>query len=128
MRSDKYVFDHAHAGERAVVLERAHHAARGDAVRRQAEDRLAREAHAAAGRGEGARDQVEGGGLARAVGADHAEDLAFADLEVERLHGRQAAEALAQLLDLENRSHSPIKPAGWKRIAVTIRTPNTSAW
>src|SRR6266850_2190049 len=128
MRADQHVVDHGHAGERPVVLEGSHHAARSDAVRRQAEDRLAGEAHLAARRRIGAGDDVEGGRLAGAVRADHAEDLAFVDLEVERRHGSEPAEALRQLLDLENRSHMPIKPPGWKRIAATTSTPNTSAW
>src|SRR5882672_3614887 len=128
VRANQHVVDHRHAGERPVMLEGAHHAARGDAVRRQAEDRLAGEAHLAARRRIGAGDDVEGGRLAGAVRADHAEDLAFVDLEVERGHGGEPAEALGQLLDLENRSHMPTRPPGWKRIAATTSTPNTSAW
>src|SRR5438094_8634165 len=128
MRADQHVVDHAHAGEWAVVLERAHHPARSDAMRRQAEDRLAGEAHLAARGRESARDQIERRGLAGAVRADHAEDLAFADFEVELVHGGEAAEALGQLLDLEYRSHMPTRPAGWRRIAATTSTPKTSAW
>src|SRR5258706_11494911 len=96
-------------------------------MRRKAEDRLAEAAPLAACRGIGAGDQIEGGRLAGAVRADHAEDLAFAHFEVEIGHGGEAAEALGQLLDLENRSHSPIRPAGWERMAATTSTPKTTA-
>src|SRR5258706_15557285 len=97
-------------------------------MRRKAEDRLAEAAPLAACRGIGAGDEIEGGRLAGAVRADHAEDLAFAHFEVEVGHGGEAAEALGQPLDLENRSHSPMRPAGWKRMAATTSTPKTSAW
>ena len=40
-----------------------------------------------------ARDDVEGRGLAGAVGADERQDLAAAEVEAEAVDGRQAAEA-----------------------------------
>src|SRR5258706_16241211 len=97
-------------------------------MRRKAEDRLAEAAHLAACRGVGAGDEIEGGRLAGAVRADHAEDLAFAHFEVEVGHGGEAAQALGQPLDLENRSHNPMRPPGWERKATTTSTPKTSAW
>ena len=105
MRADEHVVDDRHSRERPVVLERAHHAARGDAMRREAEDRLAGEAHVARRGGVGAGDQVEGGALARAVGTDDAEDLAFLHLEVEIMHGGEAAEALGEPAHLEESAH-----------------------
>jgi hypothetical protein len=54
-----------------------------DAVRRLAADLAALEADRAARGRERAGDQVEGGALARAVGADQAEDLALGELEVD---------------------------------------------
>jgi hypothetical protein len=102
VRSNQHVVDDGHSLERAVVLEGAQDAAGGDAVRRQAEDRLAGEAHLAAGGGIRAGDEVEGGALAGAVRPDHAEDLAFAHLEVEAVHGEQTAEALGQVADFKN--------------------------
>ena len=45
-------------------------------------------------------DQLEQGGLAGAVRADHREDLAARDVEGDVVDGDQAAEALGQVLDL----------------------------
>ena len=47
-------------------------------------------------------EQVENGGLARAVGADQAGDLVAADHQVEAVHGGQAAKIDAQLTDVQN--------------------------
>src|SRR5260221_4617908 len=133
-----HVIDHWHAGEGAVVLEGAHHAARSDLVRREAEQRFAVEPRLPGVGSVGAGDDVEGGAFARAVGADHAEDLALAHLEVELRHGSQAAEAFAETVDLKNRfihenfffmkSTAPISPFGSTRIAPSTSRPKTSTW
>src|SRR5688572_10358465 len=128
MSPHHHVLQHRHAAERPVVLEGAHDAQARDAVRRQAEDRLAGKADLALVGGVGAGDDVEGGGLAGAIRADHAEDLAFAQVEVEPGHGGQPAEALGQAPYLENRSHRPISPLGCRRMAATTSRPNTSWW
>ena len=47
-------------------------------------------------------EQVENGGLARAVGADQARDLVAADHQVEAVHSGQAAKVDAQLTDVQN--------------------------
>ena len=48
------------------------------------------------------------GGLARAVGAEHAEDLAFGDLERDPFHRLDIAEALHQSVGHDRRScHGP---------------------
>src|SRR5688572_14172832 len=128
VRPHHHVLQHRHAAERPVVLEGAHDAQARDAVRRQAEDRLAGKADLALVGVVGAGDDVEGGGLAGAVRADHAEDLALAQVEVETGHGGQPAEALGQAPYLENRSHRPISPLGCRRMAATTSRPNTSWW
>src|SRR5439155_2054701 len=46
-------------------------------------------------------DEVEDGGLAGAVRSDHADDLAFADLEVEAVHHVETAEGLGDVAKLE---------------------------
>ena len=48
------------------------------------------------------REQVEHGGLARAVGADQAGDLGLADDQIEVVHGLQAAELDAQVARLQH--------------------------
>jgi hypothetical protein len=78
---------------RARFLEGPRDAARGDAVRLQRRDVLAEQAHLAGiGRVE-AGDHVDHRGLARAVRADQAENLALTDVERNTLQRTQAAEA-----------------------------------
>src|SRR6185295_462230 len=132
MCTHQHVVDDRHALERPVVLEGAQDAASRNPVRRQPQDGFLLEKNLARTRRISPGDEVEGGALAGAVRADHAENLAFPDLEVELAHGGQAAEALAQAPYLENRrasrSHIPINPFGCRRIAASISTPKTSTW
>ena len=60
------------------------------------------EQHLARGHREHAADQVDGGALARAIGADEAEDLALLDLEIEPVDRAHAAEMLGQRLKYEH--------------------------
>src|SRR5690606_33337213 len=56
-------------------------------------------------------DQPQQGGLAGAVGADHADHLIAADLKADVVDRHQAAEALGQPLDLEERrAHDRASP------------------
>jgi hypothetical protein len=57
-------------------------------------DGLAVEYDLAAVDGQGARDQVHGRGLARAIGAEQTHDLARVDVKAQFVDGHQAAEAL----------------------------------
>src|ERR687894_671346 len=70
IRAQPHVVDDGEPGERLGELERADHAQAGDAVRRQAGERGAVERPAAGVGLVEPREQVEEGGLARAVGAD----------------------------------------------------------
>jgi hypothetical protein len=72
-----------HVQEEAQRLERARHAELRDPVRRQAHEVAAGEEDLAPVGPVDARDHVEERRLAGAVGADHADDLAFAHDEVE---------------------------------------------
>src|SRR5207248_8094006 len=54
-----------------------------------------------------ARDDVEDGGLARAVGADDGDDLSGLHREGHAVEGDDAAEADAQLTNFEQRHCSP---------------------
>ena len=96
--------------EQADVLERARHAAGHDVVGLLAEGLDIRFAHivlddgvalpddctvendAALGERVDARDEVEDGGLARAVGTDERDDLALVDLKAQVVDGDDAAE------------------------------------
>ena len=63
------------------------------------------EKHAALGGNVDAGQQVEDGGLARAVGADEPGELARVQPEVEVLHGPEAAEGYAESPCLEDGLH-----------------------
>ena len=76
--------------------------------------------------GELAEDAVEQRRLARAVRPDQAEDLAFAHVEGNAVHGADAAECFVQSIDFENgghrtsflaRSASPSSPDGQNAIS-----------
>ena len=80
-----------------------------------------------------ARDEVEEGGLARAVGADHADDFALGDVQIQLGHDLQAAERerdAAQLQQWRRRHQtistrrSPSRPFGrriMRQISITPR-------
>ena len=72
-------------------------------VGRPAADVPAGELHATAVRSVLAEDAVEQGGLAAAVGADDAEDLAVPDLERHVVDGLDAAERLVDVGDAHHR-------------------------
>src|SRR5947207_281241 len=78
----------------------------GDVVRGHAEEVAPAKGEAAPRRLVDARDQIEDGRLARAVGADDCEDLAGVDLEAHAVEGADASEVHAQLLGLEQRQRS----------------------
>src|SRR4030095_5634582 len=98
--------------EEADVLERPRHAAGHDGVGGETADLAALEADAAAVPGDEPGDQVEQGRLTRAVGPDHADQLARAHGERDAVGGRYSAELLAQALDLEERAGRRVGPPG----------------
>ena len=77
-------------------------------------------------RGDGNRpgDHIHGGALARAVGADQADDLALAHGEVEAVDGPDAAEVAREAFQLKH-AGPPRKPCGRRFIAATISAPNS---
>src|SRR5690242_6014228 len=100
---DLDILAHRQRQERLRHLEGAADADMDEAVRRQAPDRVILETDAPAiGRVE-AGDDVAVGGLARAVEADEAQDLARFQIEAQAVEGMEAAEALHQALDGEER-------------------------
>ena len=102
MVADANVVEGGHVVEQADVLKRARNAQTGHLVRLGAGDVLAIENHRAAGGLIEAGDAVEERRLARAVGADEGEHLASLDVEADAVHCQKAAEALAQVGQLEN--------------------------
>src|SRR5688572_4452708 len=90
---DHYVLERRQVHEQADVLERAADAGGGDLVRLEAGEAAAVEAEAAAVGLVDAGEHVEQRGLARAVRADEAVDLTFANRERDLTQRLDAAEA-----------------------------------
>ena len=102
VQADAHVVLHRHVAEQSDVLERAGNAQLVGLDGVHAGGVLAVD-HDGAHRGLiDLREQVEHGGLARAVGADQAGDLGLADDEIEVVHGLQAAELDAQVPRLQH--------------------------
>ena len=76
--------------------------------RPQAGDDLAVDLDLATGRRELAEDAVEQRGLAAAVRADQAEDLALLHVEADAIDGLDAAKALLDVADFEDRGHGAV--------------------
>ena len=105
-RAELEVLQHGHVGKQLAALRDLDHAAAHDV--RGVE---AGECHTLEGDAPGTRhqpgDRVEQAGLARAVRADEADDLAVAHLERHAAHGLHAAVGDAYVL---NRQHPPGAP------------------
>ena len=93
MLGHQQVFQHGELLEKAHVLEGAHQAVTGHLMAGLAGDLVAIQPDAAPGGPVEPADAVEDGGLAGAVGADDAEDLAIGDVEADVVDGGEAAEA-----------------------------------
>jgi len=96
--SQVQVLQHREVAEDPGDLEGAPEAERGPPVRPQRGDVLPEQGHAAGGRPQLARQQVEQGGLARPVRPDDAEAGPLGDAQRDVRHGRDAAEAAPQVI------------------------------
>ena len=96
--------------EHARDLERAHQAARRDLVRAEAGDRHVAERHFAGVGALDAGDDVDEGGLAGAVRADQAADLAGRERDRDAVVGGEAAIALGHALGDEQIGHQASRP------------------
>ena len=107
------VLDHRQAAVFLRDLEAAHDAEMEQLMGRHAGDVAALEDDASAGRGLRPGDHVEGGGLAGAVRSDQPGDRAAPHLEAGAVDRGQAAIALHQLIDAQDRRgvHEPPEPA-----------------
>jgi hypothetical protein len=123
------VLAHGQGEERLRHLEGAVDAEMDEAVRREPAHALPGEADLAAIRRVKAGDDVDAGRLARAVGADEAQDLARLQVEAQAVQGAERAEALDEPRDLEDRRglRGHRRPAGGTarrgRSAGTARGP-----
>src|SRR5581483_6290607 len=98
---DQHVLQGGHVVEQPDVLKRPGDAACGDLVGRQIGDVGAVEVDPAAVQRVDPGDEVEERGLASAVRADHRDDRAARDREVDLVDGDEAAEDLGDFLGLE---------------------------
>ena len=103
LQAELDVVAHRHLGKGARRLEGARHAVRGKAVGALAGQVAAIGHQPARGQRLHARDGIEEGGLAGAVGADDAHQLAGMETRAHRVHGGQAAEAHRDLVRVEQR-------------------------
>ena len=71
---------------------------------------FAEQPHLAGAGGDQPEDHVQGGGLAGAVGAEQADDLARTDPEADAVHGGDRPEALADVVDVEDRYALDCRP------------------
>ncbi len=101
LESDRQRLGDGQRREQPRVLERACQAPARPACRALVGDVDAVEEDLPCGRGEEARAQVEGRGLAGAVAADDPEDLARSHGEVDAVDGPDAAERTTEATDLE---------------------------
>src|SRR5205807_8934575 len=121
------------AGERPRQLEAARQPAARALMRRQPVQALVGKAHAAGLVAQRAADAIDQGRLARTVGPDQAEPLARLDFQLDVLQRGEAAEALAEALDVKQRAHRflwnrPTIPCGAAMTKATISTPATSTF
>src|SRR5262249_31406435 len=78
-----------------------------------------------------AGDQAEQRGLARAVGADHAEDLAGAEREIDAIERGEASEASGQAAGREQRHGERIIHGGIERdqrAVIWVEAPAPRSW
>src|SRR5262245_50415343 len=92
--ADDDVFHHRQTREWLHQLEGAPKPGPADLIGSPAIDASARQADLARFRPIDARDQIETGGLAGAIGANQADDRALGHVEAHILHGLEAAEVL----------------------------------
>ena len=101
--AQQHVLEHRKFAEQLQVLEGARHAQVGHARGRLMRHVLSREADASFTGLVVARNAVERGGLARAVGANQRMDRAREYVEGQRVDRRQAAKANREVLHLDDR-------------------------
>ena len=105
MRADQQVLAHRQVGEDAAALGHVDDAEAHDRVRPQRADRLAVEPDAAAAGPHQAADRAQQRGLARAVGAEDADQLAALDPQRHLLQRADRAVVDREAVDLKHRRH-----------------------
>src|SRR5258708_3318508 len=102
------VFPHRQFWKHLQQLKRAADAEPVQFGRAQAGDDPAIDLHFAIARRQLSEDAVEQRGFAAAVRADQAEDLALLHIKTDAIHRGDAAKALADIADFEDRGHGAV--------------------
>src|SRR5262245_7786294 len=112
-RADQHIVFDGERGERSHQLKGAAYAAATDLIRLKSLDAFPAESDRTPIRREGAGNDVEQRGLARAVRADDGADRATRDLEADVIDRKQPAKALADPLNCKKRCHDrgPVTPS-----------------
>src|SRR5581483_620826 len=126
LAGEDQVLAHAEAREDLQELEGAADAQPIELRRAKAGDIAAIDRNASPGRQELPQDTVEQRRLARTVGADHAQDLAFVHVEGNAAHGLHAAEGFLDVPDLQNGRHKRLR-LRVKKATRPTRPPGNSA-
>ena len=96
VHTDHHVLAHRHAGKRLVVLEGAQNSVRRKVLGWQPQHRLAIKFKRSTGGHQRARNHVERGTFACAVGPDHSQHFASPYLDIQVGHGNQTTKIAAQ--------------------------------
>ncbi len=126
--ADEDVVDDAHVGEDPAVLERPSQSQSRNPIRPHAEDAPPLEPDLPGVGTFVAAQDVEEGGLAGAVGADHAHELALLHAHGDRVEGGDSAEFSREGIDLEQvlgflHQSIPMMPLGRNRTISTRARP-----
>src|SRR4051812_32379196 len=133
------VVHHGHLWKRLNDLKRAGQPSPSNLVWLRARDVLAFEVDAACRGRVDASDEIDERGLARAIRADQADNLALLDREADAIDGIQAAESPRHVVERQQRRHratlrgrqlgaSARMPFGMNRISATMIKPSAAAW
>src|SRR5579872_239686 len=107
MQTDHYILEHADALEHAGALKGTRQAERGYLVRFQISKRRSAVADFAFSRSQEAGDDIEGRGLASAVGANQADNLPLVDNKIHVRDRNQTAEMNRDMLNRQRRPGLP---------------------
>ena len=114
-RTQRQVLAHGHAPEQAARLGHQRDAAADDRLRRQPIDALAGKLHGAGGRAHHAEDGLHGGGLARGVAAEQADDFAGLDADADVVERPDRPVERHDIVKLQQRHGHAAAAARWPR-------------
>jgi hypothetical protein len=117
LAADPHVVTHRQVAKQAAGLKRPGQSRGRNLEGPQSDERSSPQAHRPAGRPVDAGEQIEDGGLARAIRPDETLEIAALQGQAEMLYGLQAAEGDREVGDFQEprhgqQSHSAARPVG----------------